>query len=317
MKNNHPLQSTQWAKFREKSGVKVINTKDLQLTIHKIPHTNWNIGYLPKGPMPDLKMIEELRDIGKKENCILIQLEPNVLNNQDSKEKIKSLNLKPAVHPLFTKYTFILDLTKNEEELLKNMHSKTRYNIKVAQKHGVEIVEDSSDKAFEEYLKLTKETTQRQGFYAHSEKYHRLMWETLRQAQGKLSKDKLSAHLFLAKYKKRILAAWIVFVYNDTLYYPYGASSSENRETMASNLMMWEVIKWGKKIGLKKFDMWGALGPIPDKNDPWYGFHRFKEGYGPEHIEFVGSYDLVINPVLYEIYKVADKIRWTLLRIKN
>ena len=308
MKNNHPLQSTQWALFREKSGVKIINTKDLQLTIHKIPHTHWDIGYLPKGPMPDLKMIEELRNIGKKENCILIQLEPNVLNDQDSKEKIKSLNLKPAVHPLFTKYTFILDLTKSEEELLKNMHSKTRYNIKVAQKHGVEIVEDSSDKAFEEYLKLTKETTQRQGFYAHSEKYHRLMWETL--------KNKI-AHLFLAKYKGKVLVAWIVFVYNDTLYYPYGASSSENRETMASNLMMWEVIKWGKKIGLKKFDMWGALGPVPDKNDPWYGFHRFKEGYGPEHVEFVGSWDLVINPALYEFYKIADKIRWTLLRIKK
>ena len=86
---------------------------------------------------------------------------------------------------------------------------------------------------------------------------------------------------------------------------------------MPSNLLMWEAIKFGKKLGLKNFDMWGALGNTPDKNDPWYGFHRFKEGYGPKLIEFIGSFDLVINPFLYEIYKIIDKIRWTLLKIKK
>jgi lipid II:glycine glycyltransferase (peptidoglycan interpeptide bridge formation enzyme) len=305
MKNNHPLQSLEWGQFREKLGTKVIRTTDFQLTIHKIPHTSLSVGYLPKGELPDKKMLEELKEIGLREKCIFIQLEPNEVQSEKFKVKSSGLKLKPAARPLFTKYTFVLDLTKPEEELLKNMHPKTRYNIKVAQKHGVQITEDNSDKAFEEYLKLTKETTKRQKFYAHSENYHRVMWETL--------KNKI-AHLFLAKYKEKILAAWIVFVYNDTLYYPYGASSSENRETMASNLMMWEVIKWGKKMGLKKFDMWGALSSTPDEHDPWFGFHRFKQGYGPKHVEFVGSYDLVINPILYKLYKIADKIRWLFLR---
>lgn len=307
MKSNHPLQSLEWGKFREKTGAKTIITPNFQLTIHKIPHTPWNAGYLPKGSMPDKKMVENLRKIGEKENCIFIQLEPNAISNENLKFKIENLGLKPAAHPLFTKYTFVLNLTKSEDELLKNMYSKTRYNIKIAQKHKVEIVEDNSDSAFKQYLKLTKETTKRQKFFAHSENYHRLMWDAL--------KNRI-AHLFLARYRNKVLAAWIVFVYNDTLYYPYGASSSENRETMASNLMMWEVIKWGKSKGLKRFDMWGALGPDPDKNDPWYGFHRFKEGYGPELVEFVGSYDLVIKPVIYEIYKIADKIRWMFLRNK-
>ena len=86
---------------------------------------------------------------------------------------------------------------------------------------------------------------------------------------------------------------------------------------MASNLMMWEAIKFGKRLGLKKFDMWGCLGPNQDKNNPWYGFHRFKEGYGPKLVEFVGSYDLVINKKLYFVYKIADKIRWSLLKLKK
>jgi lipid II:glycine glycyltransferase (peptidoglycan interpeptide bridge formation enzyme) len=111
--------------------------------------------------------------------------------------------------------------------------------------------------------------------------------------------------------------AWIVFVYNDALYYPYGSSSSEHREVMASNLMMWEAIRFGKKLGLKRFDMWGALGPYPDTKDAWFGFHRFKQGYGGDLVEFVGSYDLVIDPFLYQAYKIADKARWLYLRMRK
>ena len=148
----HPLQSIEWGKFREKTGIKVICRDDWQITIHKIPHTSWTIGYFPKGPMPDKKMVDELTKIGKEENCIFIQLEPNVsINTSEVAEwTLRRWNLRPAAHPLFTKYTFILDLTKSEEELLKNMHPKTRYNIKVAQKHGVGVAEDNSNKAFKE-----------------------------------------------------------------------------------------------------------------------------------------------------------------------
>lgn len=310
--SSHPLQSIEWGEFRKKTGVKVIRIDGNQMTIHRVPHTPWTIGYIPKGPLPSENMISELKKIGEQENCIFIELEPNVEINQN-----QNFRLQKSAHPLFTKYTFILDLTKSEEELLKAMHPKTRYNIKVAQKHNVKIVQDDSDKAFEKYLKLTEETTKRQGFYAHTNKYHRLMWETLRQAQDKPNANKLTAHLFLAKYSGETLAAWILFVYKNTLYYPYGASSNLHREVMASNLMMWEVIKFGKKLGLKKFDMWGSLGKNPDRNDSWYGFHRFKQGYGPKHVEFIGSFDLVINPLLYAIYKILDKIRWTFLKIKK
>lgn len=338
----HPLQSFEWGEFREKTGIKVIRRgffdkekliSGFQLTIHQIPHTPFTIGYLPKGELPTKEILEELKKIGREEMCIFIQLEPNVIRNQESgirnqgeenskldlpagKAGIGNWKLRPAAHPLFTKYNFVLDLTQSEEELLKNMHQKARYNIKVATKNGVEVVEDNSDKAFEEYLKLTKETTERQKFFAHTESYHKLMWTALK-GEKNLDKNKLSAHLMTAKYKGKFLTTWILFVFKDTLYYPYGASSSENREVMSSNLVMWEAIRYGRKLGLKKFDMWGAMGKDPDKKDPWYGFHSFKEKYGPEHVEYIGSYDLVINPVLYNFYKVADKIRWLMLRLKK
>jgi lipid II:glycine glycyltransferase (peptidoglycan interpeptide bridge formation enzyme) len=281
-------------------GIDVVQIHGWQLTFHKIPHTPFTIGYFPRGPMPSKAMLATLATLAKEKNAIFIQLEPNVIEN--FKLKTENYGLRPSHHPLFPKYTFILDLTKSEEELLKVMHSKTRYNIRVAQKHCVVIQEDDSQKAFEAYLQLMRETTQRQGFLAHNETYHRTMWQTLSKAG--------IAKLWTATYQGKILAAWIIFCWKNTIYYPYGSSSREHRDVMAPNLLLWEIIRWGKLQGFKKFDLWGALSPNPDPNDPWYGFHRFKEGYSPNLVEFIGSYDLVLQPMLYKFYTIADKLRW-------
>ena len=319
----HPLQSYEWGEFREKSGVKVIRrgffegnklVDGFQMTIHRIPKTNFTIGYLPKSKMPDAKLIEELQKIGKEEKCIFIQLEPNIITNDKDKSKINELQLRNAAHPLFTKYTFILDIAKSEEDMLRDMHSKARYNIKVANKHNVIVKEDNTETAFETYWDITEETTKRQKFYAHTKQYHKLQWQTF---SHDTNPDELTSHLFTATYDGKVLTTLLFFIFHDTLYYPYGASSNEHRNVMHSNLAMWEGIRFGKKLGLKKFDMWGAMSAEPDPNDPWHGFHDFKRKFGPDHVEFLGSYDLVINPALYQGYKVADKLRWLYLRLKK
>lgn len=210
---------------------------------------------------------------------------------------------------MFTKYSFILDLTKTEEELLAAMHPKTRYNIRLAQKRGVVIKEDSSPEAFEQYITLMSETTGRQQFHAHNEAYHRQMWSIMHKSG--------IARLFTASYEGSTLAAWIIFSWKDTVYYPYGASGRQHRDVMAPNLLLWEIARWAKDKGFHSFDLWGALGPNPNPSDPWYGFHRFKQGYSPRLVEHIGSYDLVIHPLLYKLSVIADVLRWRYLRFKN
>ncbi len=319
----HPLQSFEWGEFRTKTGVIVVrqglerngNLADaFTVTIHSIPHTPFTIGYVPKGNLPTKEMLHALETIGRKHKCIFIQLEPNIVRSSQFTVHSSQLGLRPSHHPLFTRFTFLLDITKSEEELLANMHHKTRYNIRVAQRKGVTVSEENTEKAFNTYLKLTDETTHRQKFYAHSHRYHTLQWETLPHTAHK---NVLSSHLLTAKFENETLASWILFVFNNTLYYPYGASASSHRDKMASNLIMWEAIKFGKKLGLEQFDMWGALGPDPNSDDPWYGFHRFKQNYGATLTEFIGSYDFVLQPALYKIYQGTDVLRWTLLRLKK
>ena len=309
----HPLQSWQWGKFKEKTGVQVLRIglfdkktlkTGLQLTIHSLSKTNYNVGYLPKCTSFNKEVLNALKKIGQKHNCIFIKIEPNT-------SKGKEFFLKNGCvygRPLFTKYTFHIDLTQNEEILLSRMKQKTRYNIRIAQKHGVKIIEDNSPKAFNEYLKLTFETTKRQKFYAHDKDYHQKMWQAL-YPPG-------IAHLLKADYQGKTLVSWIVFVFNNVLYYPYGASSREHKNVMASSLIMWEAIRFGKKMGCHTFDLWGSLGPEPDKKDSWYGFHRFKQGYGPKLVEFMGTFDLIIKPRLYKLYNSINNLRWKYLKLK-
>ena len=303
----HPLQTSAWAEFRREWGNEVLETKFGILTLHKLPFSNYKIGMFIKGPMPTETMVKDLIKIGKENNLVFIKLEPNYPVKKDDmkcadKEKAVRLLKKYGAVPgktLFTPTTFWIDLTPSEEELMKSFSSKTRYNIRLAERHGVKVKEDNSDKAFKKYLELTAETVNRQGFYAHSRRYHKLMWEELKKTG--------IAHMLTAIYQKEIITTWILFVWKDFLYYPYGASTEKYKNVMANNLMMWEAIKFGKRLGLKTFDLWGR--------EEGKGFTKFKEGYNPKVIEFLGTWDLVINKPLYYLYRLAELIRWPTLKL--
>jgi len=286
----HPLQTSFWAEFRRKWGNEVLETKYGILTLHKLPLTNYRIAMFEKGPSPTKEMLRYLRKIGEENNLIFIKLEPNCIRNDKLVRLVQSEGAT-AGRSLFTPTTFWIDLTPSEEDLMKSFSGKTRYNIRLAGKRGVIVKEDNSDEA--------RETVSRQGFYAHTEKYHRLMWDVLKKAG--------IAHLLTATYQGEIITTWILFAWKKFLYYPYGASTEKHKEVMANNLMMWEAIRFGKKIGLTTFDLWGR--------EEGKGFTKFKEGYNPKVIEFLGTWDLVISKPLYFLYKVAEWIRWPVLKV--
>lgn len=303
--DTHPLQTKQWAEFRKEWGNLVSYSKLGLIIFSKLPYTKYTVGTFIRGGSVNKKTLSELKKIAAQNNSIFIKIEPNVLKTEKLLKEYKKLGLIEGKR-LFTPTSFWIDLTKNEDDLLKSFSSKTRYNIRLAEKHGVKVEIDNSDSAFEKYLELTQETNKRQGFYSHTPKYHRLMWKHLK---GKV------ANLLVAKYKptekesEEIISTWILFNNKDFLYYPYGASTDKYKQVMANNLMMWGAIKFGKQLHCKKFDLWGR--------EEGKGFTKFKEGYNPEVVEFIGSWDFIINKPLYTLYTIVDKIRWFLLRLKT
>jgi lipid II:glycine glycyltransferase (peptidoglycan interpeptide bridge formation enzyme) len=312
----HPLQSWEWGEFREQTGVKVVRyglfegetmVEPIQITIHKIPYTPLNVGYMPKGYKPTQAQTKVLKEVALKYNCIYIKCEPKVeAEDTTIRQELEQMGYTEG-RSLFTKHNFVLDVSPTEEELLASFKQKTRYNIRVAEKKGVTVEVDDSPEAFERYLQLTEETTKRQGFYAHSRSYHKKMWEVLHEAG--------IAHLLAAKYNGEIITTWVLFKFNDTLYYPYGASTREHREVMANNLVMFTAIKLAKAWECRYLDMWGALGPDADPKDPWFGFHTFKAGYGARQVEYIGTWDYVAKPVVYKLYRQVESLRWKILRL--
>ncbi len=292
----HPLQSWAWGEFRKAWGNQVVRFPFGQITVHKLPFLPFSIAMFIKGPKPNKEMFSVLKEYAAKNKIIFIRMEPNIEKDEKIISFLKQNRCQPG-RRLFTPTTFLIDLAKSEEELLKSFSSKTRYNIRLAQKHGVTVSEDNSEKAFKAYLRLTEETTTRQGFYAHSQKYHQLMWNTLR-------KENI-AHLLTASYKGEFITTWILFVWKDHLYYPYGASTEKFKNVMANNLMMWEAIKLGRKLNLTTFDLWGR--------EEGKGFTKFKEGYNPKVFAFIGTWDLITSPLYYP-YTILEKLRWVVLK---
>lgn len=332
---DHPLQTYEWGEFRRKTGNQVArfsvykNNKrvtDLQILIHNLPFSKYKVASLIKCPPLNEEVLINIKKFAKENRIIFIKIEPNVIVSiKNSKNNLSADNSslmykesKPFIDllkrfggvrgkTLFTPSTYIIDLSDSEDDLLKNFNSKTRYNIRYSLRKGVKVKEENSKQAFEKYLKLMRQTVKRQRFYAHSEKYHRLMWEYLHELPKARKKSPI-ARLFVAKYKNKIITTWILFVWKDTLYYPYGASSNIHKNVMANNLMMWEAIRFGKRNDLKYFDLWGI--------EEGKGFTRFKKGYSPLVANFVGTWDLKIYNNLYLVYKLLNYLRWKILKIK-
>ena len=326
----HPVQSWEWGEFRIRGGVEVVrlglfNGSELKeavsATLHEIPNYlpiigGYKVLYMPRCLKPRKEMVEGIKKMAIENKVIFAKIEPNIFYEMGSENE----NLRNEINnwmdndrfvdgdASFAPYSAVINLDLSNEQLLANMKQKTRYNIKLALKKGVEVIEDNSATAFERYIELTNETTQRQQFYAHSENYHKLMWQVLHESG--------IAKILTARYKDEIITTWVLFVWHDTLYYPYGASSREHQDVMANNLVLWKSIQLGKELGLRKFDLWGTLGPDANVNDSWYGFHKFKFGFGPRAIEYLKSKDFVIDPIRYRLFNEVNRIRKIMLYTK-
>ncbi|MFA5932695.1 MAG: peptidoglycan bridge formation glycyltransferase FemA/FemB family protein [Microgenomates group bacterium] len=307
---SHIVQSWQWGQFRINLGTKLkrfglyengkLKTA-FHLSFHKIPLINYYVGYLAKGLFPSKELAEALIQIGKEENCAFIKVEPNI---ESTVRTTVDKKFKKSPKPHFTKYNYVIDLTKSDDEILKNMHPKFRYNIKVAEKHDVKVEERVDDEGFDIFLKLFFETCKRQNYFGHDIHYHKEIWQILRESD--LARVAIAFYTPPNSKDKIPLNAWMLVNFHDTLYYPYGGSSNEYKNVMATNATAWEAIKIGKKLGLKYFDLWGAANPNAPDSDPYKGFTRFKSGTGARLVEYIDTYDLIFNPIVFWAFTFVD-----------
>ena len=219
---------------------------------------------------------------------MFLRLEP-AMKDQDQQRELRSVRtVTPAD-------TLILDLSVEEDALLAQMHHKTRYNVRLAQKKEVEITIDAAEE-IETVWKAFEETAKRGEFRLHTKSYYKKMIENLKKGE---------CHAFVAKaeYQGEVLAVNIMIDHGNVRTYLHGASSNAHRNFMAPYLLHWELIKEAKQKGLQKYDWWGIAPEGAGAEHAWAGVTRFKKGFGGENFSYVGTFDLVFKHGGYQLYQ--------------
>ncbi|NQV90398.1 peptidoglycan bridge formation glycyltransferase FemA/FemB family protein [Candidatus Uhrbacteria bacterium] len=240
--------------------------------------------FCPKGPIGS----NALEGTGHQ---IFLRIEPD--QNVLIQEAHKSIDLDPA-------HTLITNLSATEDDLLAGMHQKTRYNIRVAGKHEVQISLHSAD--FDAVWNLFEQTSFRGQFRLHQKQYYQKMVEAL---QG----GACNAFLATASHEGKIIASNIMIDFGDTRTYLHGASSNTDRNLMGPYLLHWELLRDARAQGIQFYDWWGVAPEGADDQHPWAGISRFKRGFGGEEVEGLGTYDHVIAPLKYYLYQMARHVR--------
>lgn len=308
----HVVQSPEWGKFKSEMGTPAIRAGEIQYTKHKIPFSSYFYAYCPKVD-PTKIDFSSIENSLKENGCIAINFDvPDVIVDTPEAESATKIfttekRCKKSPRSTFARSNILLDLTLSEEKLLENMHKKHRYNIGYAQRSGVVVYEAKAPEDFEIFYNLLSQTAQRQKYYIHSKTYYQRIWEIL----GEQNMCKI----LIAKHNETPLVAWMLFVYENVLYYPFGGSSEEKKNLQGSNLIAWEAIRLGKSLGCKVFDMWGAADDPEDEKDDWYGFTHFKLKFGGKYVKYIDSYDFVLNDSVYTLFNTANDLRWRLLNL--
>lgn len=263
----------------------------------------------------------------KRKKCAWIRIEPN--SERDFQNIVKIL---AVCEPLYSVYCsprdvqpreiLVMDISKSEEELLSKMKPKTRYNIRLAEKRGVQVIVSKERKYRENFFSLVKTTADRAGIHPHPKEHYEKMFDVMENL----------GELYNAEYKGDIVAANALFFFKKSAIYLHGGSSNDHRSSMAPFLLHWRAIQDAKR----KACMWYDFGGVDSGKDTmqsaknserefripfcpshienrqdWSGITRFKQGFctDTEPLRFPGTYDIVLHPAKYQLYRFLRRFR--------
>ena len=298
------LQSPEWARVQQQMGRKTWRVRGILVVRYDL---GWRFNYLycARPEFHNVNVNEFLREveiITRTEHPIFLKIHPI------EPISFKSIGMHTEVsQPLQPQQTIIIDISKSEVELMAAMHEKTRYNIRLAERKGIEIVQavhESVQENVEMFWSLLSETATRGEFHLHEKRYYDLLLNTCT--------SDMSTELFFARMHEdphTVLAAAMINFYRDpatnqsVATYLHGGSSRAHKELMAPALLHWRIMQEAKKRGVVSYDLWGI------DESRWPGVTRFKKGFGGSPVEYPRSKDIVYRPVWYRVYQVMKKRR--------
>lgn len=212
----------------------------------------------------------------------------------------RHFRLRKAPTDMLPAHTVMLDLNNTDDELLAQMKSKTRYNIRLSQRKGVK-VRHAGMEELPKWYQLYDETYHRNRLASNDISFFEQIFTT--RADDTWSPGEVD--LLLAEKDGEPLAGMFLARSGKRATYLYGASSSRHRNLQASHALQWAAIRRSKETGCTEYDLFG-ISPKPDPDHPMYGLYRFKTGFGGEKIHRQGCWDYPLNEEAYEQYRLSE-----------
>ena len=237
---------------------------------------------------------------GKRYNCAFVRVRPQLPESTESLKLMQELGLVRAPMYLSAEYVGILNLLKSEEEILAGASQGFRRKLRKAEKVGIEIKAETSDKAIDEFCRLERLHAERQGYVAFSSEWLRKQFEAFR-AGGEVL-------IYTAKFEGEILAQNFMIFYGPEASYHYGVSSELGTRYSAAPLLHMAAMKEARKRGCVRYNLWGIVGPL-EKSHRFYGVSEFKRSFGCSELKYTPAHDIVLKPTKYKITKLVESAR--------
>ena len=226
------------------------------------------------------------------------RIEPRYRDSSRLAEPLQEsqISLGRRVRSLNPATSFLVCLEGSIDDIFERMHKKTRYNVRLAERHAV-VIRGGTESDLPVFLRLMRETAERDGFLGHDEAYIKAVYQSLMAHK--------CGRLRIAECLGKPLAANLEVLCGDTVMYLYGASSSEDREKMAPYALQWSAMFAARQEGFRWYDFGGGnpeRETDPDYKASWEGITRFKERWGTLRFQDRGSYDIPRNQLLYKLF---------------
>lgn len=253
------------------------------------------------GNLPLVEAIfQDMREQGKKHHCVFVRVRPQLEKSAESLELMRRLGAQPAPMYLSVEFAGVLDLEKDEEEILKGMRQRLRRALRKAAKNHITVEKSTNPKDIHEFYQIQLQTAGRHGFIAFSEDF-------LEKQFAALAKHD-EAVLYTAKYNGEILAQNFMIFYGNEASYHYGVSSELGTKLSGAPLLHLEAMRDARQRGIKRYNFWGIVEE-DEIHHRFYGVSQFKRGFGVTELRHVPAHDLVLQPGKYLITKLIEKVR--------
>ena len=262
-------QTPQYTKYLSLIGWKVERIHDTNYFIKKFPI----IGSVLKVQRPEKLHLHDIYHVSRANQCFQIIIEPNLSTDH---LRLASSGFKSSNSPYLPTKTLQLDLTKSENQLLKEMKKDARYALRRTMNFILCTVD------CDDFRHAWKKAV---GWKRYVPPLSHLI------ALEKSFKDNC---VFLGCFDESIHRSGIIggaiFLIGDkTVYYWQAFTNEEGRKALAQYKIVWEGILWAKETDAKVFDFEGIYDErFPNKS--WLGFTHFKKSFGGYEVSYPGCF---------------------------